>query len=196
MGFRLSPYNAIRHYYHAEEFVIGDPKEPGSPLQWDRIILNLPGFDIFDPRLPWVFKWDDERSCISGAVVMFVEDGRGSGGSVEHSWQVLHRCATRLQYLGIQFAIRKIRPPVRWPGAWAGIVIRTAEDYVKKMVAQEKWDKTKRLLLRLTEELASSEDGQLDFKTLESDRGFLTHMAGTYHATRAYLKGYHQTLDS
>jgi hypothetical protein len=111
MGFRPSPYLAIRYYYLAEEFVIGDHREPRNPLRWDKIVLNLPGMANFDPRLPWIYKWDSERQCISGAVVTFVDDGRGSGRDKQHAWEVLNRCARKLQYLGIQFAIRKVRPP-------------------------------------------------------------------------------------
>ena len=100
MGAKPSPFMAIRHFLHAEEFVVGDPKEPGSPMRWDRIILNLPGMENFDPRLPWVMKWDDERGCIAGVVVTFVDDGRGSGKDPEHAWQVAMRFASRLQHLG------------------------------------------------------------------------------------------------
>lgn len=35
MGFTASPFCTIKTYYHAEEFIVGDPKEKGSPVRWD-----------------------------------------------------------------------------------------------------------------------------------------------------------------
>eukprot|EP00980_Cylindrotheca_fusiformis_P018324 scaffold5977_cov98-Cylindrotheca_fusiformis.AAC.1 len=195
-GLGPSPYNSIRFYYHAEEFVLGDPRESGSPLRWDSVILNLPGQETFDPRFPWVYQWDAERKCIAGSIVTFVDDGRGSGSSVEHSWQLLHRASTRFQHLGIQVATRKTRPPAPGvtPGAWAGMIAEVDSSGVYKTVAQAKWDKAKAILTRIKEELSSSES--LSFKPLERDRGFLVHLATTFKSITPYLKGIHLTLDS
>ena len=88
MGFRPSPYNSVKHYYHAEEFIIGDHAELDNPFRWDRVILNLTGQSLFDPRVPWVYKKDDARDCIAGAAVTFVDDSRASGKDAEHAWQV------------------------------------------------------------------------------------------------------------
>eukprot|EP00980_Cylindrotheca_fusiformis_P022018 scaffold8903_cov106-Cylindrotheca_fusiformis.AAC.3 len=195
-GLKPSPYNSIKFYYHAEEYVVGDPTEPGNPLRWDRVKLNLPGDPTFDPRLPWVYQWDDERNSIAGSVVTFVDDGRGSGSSVEHAWQVLHRCASRFQHLGIQVAIRKVRPPAPGvtPGAWAGMIAEVNSEGVFKTVAQSKWDKARDIIDRLLSELEKPEG--MEFKPLERDRGFLVHMAATFKAMNPYLKGIHLTLDS
>eukprot|EP00980_Cylindrotheca_fusiformis_P003889 scaffold863_cov100-Cylindrotheca_fusiformis.AAC.4 len=195
-GLKPSPYNSIRFYYHAEEYVIGNPSEPGNPLRWDSVKLNLPGDPSFDPRLPWVYQWDEERDTIAGSVVTFVDDGRGSGSSVEHAWQVLHRCASRFQHLGIQVAIRKVRPPAPGvtPGAWAGMIAEVDSQGVYKTVAQGKWDKARDIINRLLGEL--DEPQGMAFKPLERDRGFLVHMAATFKAMNPYLKGIHLTLDS
>ena len=32
---KSSPYNAVRHYYWAEEFAKGDPNEVGNPMAFD-----------------------------------------------------------------------------------------------------------------------------------------------------------------
>ena len=54
---------------------------------------------------------------------------------------------SRLQYLGIQDAVQKTRPPSRnIPSAWAGTVFLTDQDTVRMTVMQEKWDKAKVLL--------------------------------------------------
>jgi len=39
-------------------------------------------------------------------------------------------------------------------------------------------------------------EGVFNYKTLESDRGFLIHVAGTYENINPNLKGYHLTIDS
>eukprot|EP00980_Cylindrotheca_fusiformis_P021935 scaffold8770_cov167-Cylindrotheca_fusiformis.AAC.2 len=195
-GLGPSPYNSIRFYYHAEEFVVGNPRERDNPLRWDSAVLNLPGNADFDPRKPWVYLWDAQRECIAGSIVTFVDDGRGSGSSVEHAWQLLHRAATRFQYLGLQVAIRKIRPPAVGcpPGAWAGMIAEATHEGIFKTVAQAKWDKAKLILDRIYNELPNAEG--LEFKQLERDRGFLIHLAATYKAMTPYLKGIHLTLDS
>jgi hypothetical protein len=55
------------------------------------------------------------------------------------------------------------------------------------LVTQEKWDKTKRLLAVLTCELA---DGVwLNFKSLESGRGFMIYVSRTYHPMIPFFVG-------
>jgi hypothetical protein len=51
-------------------------------------------------------------------------------------------------------------------------------DGVRVLVTQEKWDKTKLLLAVLTCELA--EGDWLDFKSLESARGFMLYVSRNY----------------
>jgi uncharacterized protein (DUF1499 family) len=71
MGFRPSPYYAVRFYYWAEEISIrGNRRAPGNPLRWDRVVLNLPGSKEFDPSRNDL--WGD----IAGDVMAFVDDLR------------------------------------------------------------------------------------------------------------------------
>jgi len=74
MGFGPSPFLAIRFYYHGKEFIIGNPRDPQSALRWDKIVLNCRGSKSFDPRFPWVYKWDDIRKSVAGAIVTFVDE--------------------------------------------------------------------------------------------------------------------------
>mmetsp|Transcript_24107 Transcript_24107/g.36638 ORF Transcript_24107/g.36638 Transcript_24107/m.36638 type:complete len:125 (-) Transcript_24107:514-888(-) len=123
-------------------------------------------------------KWDDVRKCIARAIVTFVDDGRGSARTLELTWQVFHRCASRLQYLGIQVALHKVRPPSQKPGAWAGSTFVVELSSIRRSITQKKWDKAKRIVKEASENLFENE-AVFDFKTLESDRGFLVHVAGT-----------------
>jgi hypothetical protein len=147
MGSRPSPYNAIQFYYLAEEFVRGNHMDSNNPFFWDKVVLNLPGSVLFDPTRPKVMKWDSENSWIAPEdLIVFVDDLRGSGPTVERTWAVSRAVASRIQYLGIQEATQKRRPPTRNPGAWAGGVFRTSSTNVFVTVSQDKWDKAKRLV--------------------------------------------------
>lgn len=60
MGFFPSPFVCIKFFYLIKELVIGNHEKKGSPVRWDKVVLNLPGRKNFDPRLPWVYWWDEE----------------------------------------------------------------------------------------------------------------------------------------
>jgi hypothetical protein len=196
MGLRPSPYYAVRYYYWAEEFARGNPEDKANFLGWTRVILNLPGDTKFDPTMPFVMKWNDSISNIAGDVVAFVDDLRASGKDEESSWGVARQFASRLQYLGIQDAPRKRRPPARVTGAWAGAIFSTINGLISQSVSQAKWDKGKEIVRKLLELLLENVDGDMDYKDLERARGFLGHLSMTYEILTPFLKGFHLTLAS
>ena len=197
MGCKLCPYISIRYTYHAEEFVVGDRLKSDNPLRWDETKLNLPGCPTFDPRLPWVYRWDSRVKKIAASICAFVDDYRVAGHSVENAWQAARQVASRLQYLGLQDAPRKRRPPSQVPGAWAGCVFRISEDKVAKTVSLEKWDKAKAIVGALFAAFANSGDRPfLDYKDLEKQRGFLGHLCMTFKFLVPFMKGFHLTIDS
>jgi hypothetical protein len=65
---------------------------------------------------------------------------------------------------------------------------------VEISVSQERWDKSKGMVLLIKDAL--KDDDTIDFKTLESYRGFLIYISRTYPSITPYLKGIHLTLDS
>jgi hypothetical protein len=65
---------------------------------------------------------------------------------------------------------------------------------VEISVSQERWDKAKGMVLWIKDSL--KDDDTIDFKTLESYRGFLIYNSRTYPSITPYLKGIHLTLDS
>jgi hypothetical protein len=141
-------------------------------------------------------KWNAGLENIAGDIVGFIDDLRATGPSVEYAWSVARQVAARFQYLGIQDAPRKRRPPSQSPGAWAGAVFSTAKGKVTKSVTQEKWDKAKRMIEELTEEAGGNVDHKFSYKRLEQIRGFLCHLAMTYETLTPFLKGLHLTLAS
>jgi hypothetical protein len=140
MGLRPSPYNAIRYRYLADEFAQEHHRASANAMQWDQIILNLPGSGDYDPTLPWLMKCDDLVNRIAGNAVTFVDDVQGSGHSLENAWQVRRQYISRFQYLVIQDAPEKCRPPTQKDvGAWVGAIYHIGADKIWLTVSQEKW---------------------------------------------------------
>jgi hypothetical protein len=104
--------------------------------------------------------------------------------------------ASRLQYLGIQDAPRKGRPPTRKTGAWAGAIFSTENNKITQTVSREKWDKGRAQLEELSAQLSLSPDSKFSYKRLEQIRGFLCHLSMTFDVITPFLKGFHLTLCS
>jgi hypothetical protein len=149
MGMDPSPYIAIRMYYVAEEFCRGPASSKDNPMGYDEVRLNLPESSDYNPSLPRVMKWNQAAKAIAGDVVTFVDDLRASGHSVDNSWQVSCQLGSWLQYLGIQDAPRKRRPPSQTPGAWAGGIFSSANGQITKSFSVEKWNRGQTMIRRL-----------------------------------------------
>ena len=68
-----------------------------------------------------------------------------------------------------------------------------------KLVTQERWDKTKAKIdwiWKEVQEILAGIKPDMDYKTMESYRGFLIYVARTYTTLVPYLKGIPLTLDS
>jgi hypothetical protein len=141
-------------------------------------------------------KWDDSMQKIAGDILGFVDDLIASGHSVEAAWAVARQVAARLQYMGIQDAPRKRRPPSQSPGAWAGAVFSTKDGKITKSISQGKWDKAKAMIKELINEADGDPRHEYSYKRLEQIRGFLCHLAMTYENITPFLKGLHLTLAS
>ena len=196
MGLRPSPFWCVKFFYLADEFARGNHQAPSNSLRWDKIILNLPSSQTFNPSLPWVMKWDSHLNRIAGDIIAFVDDLRASAFDEEAVWNIARQYLSKLQYLGLQDAARKTRPPTRdEPSAWAGSVFKTTSDEVKVMTTQEKWEKARRLVQELFDQLNGNHPTPpINYKRLEVVRGFLCHMAMTYQTIFPFLKGFHLSL--
>jgi hypothetical protein len=188
MGARASPYSSVRFFYLAEEFCRGNHTDIDNPLRWDVIVLNLPGSPEYDPTKPRLYKWDAINHRIAGDLSTFVDDLRISGQTIEHAWYIARVVSSRLQYLGIQDASRKRRPPTRSPGAWAGKIFETTESSVTKTISIDKWEKAKGLVKELWTRLSVENwsEVMLNYKELEITRGFLGHLS----MTNEIIKGF------
>jgi hypothetical protein len=192
MGLTPSPYWAVIFFYFADEFARGNRRDPKNALKWDYIKLNPPGDSQFDPTLPWVMKWDSPGLKIAGDMLTFVDDLQASGQPTEEAWSIARQVGSRLQYLGIQDAPCKRRPPTQLPGAWAGSVFDTTQDRVIQTVTQKKWDRAKAQIQEILAHYMDNPDESppdVDYKRMEELRGFLGHLAMTYDLIATYLKG-------
>ena len=204
MGMKPSPYLAIRHYYWGEEFARGNPARIGNPMGYDKVVLNLPGMERYDPAYPKVMKWKTDLEAgggghVAGDVVTFVDDVRATGYSKGNCWDVYHQFASRVQFLGMQNAPRKFRPPSQTnAGAWTGTIFKIGSSHITKTVSQEKWDKGRGMIERRLREAGASKDARpfLDRRLLERETGFLNHLSMTFETMVPYLKGFYLTLNS
>ena len=197
MGFKSSPYNSVKMYLIAEEVIRGDRTDERNPFRWDHVDLNLPGSKNYTPSKAWISKRRKDGSLASD-IVVFVDDKRlAASGQVEVK-EAGHRCSTREAYLGIQDALRKWRSAggTKKPGAWAGVVVHVdSEKGVMVLTSQEKWDRLKRICQHWYDLLTAGETA-LDYKQLQSDRGFMVYVAQAYTAMKPYLKGFHLSLET
>jgi hypothetical protein len=74
-------------------------------------------------------------------------------------------------------------------------VVHTSNDSVCTRLLQDKWDQSKNIL-QWVESKLDNPDGKIEFKRLESERGFLIYALRGYPCLKPYLKGFHATLDS
>ena len=197
MGFRPSPYNSIRMFLIAEEVIRGDRHDPSNPLQWNCILLNLPGTREYNPSIAWISKRRTDGSLASDFVT-FVDDLRLTAQGPERVKELGHTVSTKQAYLGIQDALRKLRAAggTKRPGAWAGSSVCVEDDKgLVVLTSQEKWDRLKTICRHWLECITRGET-MLDFKRLRSDRGFLVYVTQVYPAMKPYLKGFHLSLES
>jgi hypothetical protein len=193
MGLKSSPYQAVQGMLVVKEVILGNRRDPENVFRWDNIRMNLPGSETYDPSLPWVSKVRLDDGRIAADLFIYVDDVRLTGSSSEECRQAGRRAASVANSLGIQDAARKRRFGSQRPGAWAGSVVETSQEGVFVTVSQEKWDKCKRYIGDIVEEMNRTQ--QLNHKELEKKRGFLIYVTRTYPAMVPFLKGIHQTLE-
>ncbi len=189
MGFKSSPYQVRQGMLHAEEQLRGDPLDISNPFFFDDLVLNLPGSPDYNPNKPWVYKFNSKAGRITQDLFVYVDDGRTTGFTAESTWTCVRKVAIFLDFLGIQDAPRKRRGPSLEPGAWAGSIIHTAEGSFRVMISCERRLKAKAMITWIHDCLEAGE--HLDFKTLESYRGYLVYISQTYPMLAPYLKGIH-----
>ena len=153
----------------------------------------------YDATKPKLLKMNSSNGRVAGDVVTFVDDVRITGSSREHCHDVHRQFTSRMQYLGIQDAPRKFRPPSQdQAGAWTGTIFKITKKLITKSVSQEKWDKGRSIVSSLSALVVAHSDGRprINRKELERQTGFLNHLTMTFDDMTPFLKGFYLTLNS
>jgi hypothetical protein len=190
MGWTCSPYMANRMMQRGLEWAKGPPWDTKSPFAWDRVILNLPGSDSFDPSKPWVMRVTKDGS-LAGEIIIFFDDGRVIGRCKAHADACMRWLCSRLQFLGIQDAARKRRTSSQRQGAWAGGVVYTDRGIPRRFLSQKRWDRMQSDLRWLRDEVRAGR--KLPRGKFWKVRGFLVYASLTYDVMQPYMKGVHLT---
>ena len=64
MGLRSSPYICARAFAWCEEIIGGNRNDPNSPLQWEKVMSNLSGVNLYDPSMPLVYRLRRNGKCL------------------------------------------------------------------------------------------------------------------------------------
>ena len=198
MGFKPSPFVTTQTFGWSEEIIIGDRLDITNPFYWDKVILNLPGTDDYEPSMPWVHKWNSRSKSMAAFFGTYIDDIRGGAASELVCRQAIHRAASRINYLGQQDAPRKRGQATKTPRAWAGSKCLSVEGeglYVLSM--KEKWLKAKIMIDNWYAKVVDDDScTELEYKELERSVGFLCHVSRTYPIMFPYLKGFYNTLNN
>ena len=200
MGMRPSPWVTIRLLMWMMEVVVGDRKAVSNPFRWDSVKLNLPGSSSYDPSLPRVYKWNEISNALACECKFFCDDFRVVGPTPLLTKAATHKLETTMAYLGIQDATRKRRRISQTPGEWTGSIVLSVKDIgVFVTVSQKKWDRARSIVTDWFDQLVMSDSNELpllDYKSLESDIGFLIHLSMSYPNIKPFLRGFYLTLNS
>ena len=196
MGFRSSPYVCTQTFAWGDAVIRGDRKDLDNPLRWDKVVMNLPGSEDYDPSMPWVYKWDSVNGRLASDFACYIDDIRGLGGTERVCRAATRRVASYVNYLGQQDAPRKRRPPSKTPGAWAGAMCLSKPDGLYVTCTQAKWDKARSIINYWMSTVVEEKKEELDVKRMEKEVGFLVHMSRTFPSIFPYLKGFYLTMNS
>ena len=155
MGLRPSPHICTQTFSWAEDVICRNRLDPNNPLDWDTVVLNLPGDKFYDPERPWVYRFNSVTKQMANFFGTYIDDICTGGPSEEDCHATSHRVASIINHLGMQDAPRKRRRGAPRPGAWAGamcFVILGWGLYVT--CSQEKWDKGKNIVESLSNQVA------------------------------------------
>lgn len=195
MGLSPAPYGSCQAGARARVIARGDRENTHNVFRWDKVVLNLPGSESYDPSRPWVYKARDDGT-VAVDLTQFVDDLRLAAATLIEAWLGSTHLGKIASYLGYQDTPRKRRPPSQTPGDYIGCRTDSVHhDCVSKGVSPERWSKVFRHLETI-ESWLGTDPTRIPYKDLESIRGYLVYICVTYRAANPYLRGIHLTLDS
>jgi hypothetical protein len=195
MGLKPSPYQAVGAALVFKRVLLGEPHDPTNVFGWSRVVCNIPCSPGYKVGKPWIYKQRTD-GYIASDVCIYVDDGRSTAKDEETAWRASSKFAKTASFLGLQDAARKRMAPSQSPEPWFGAKARTTSVNVLRSIAQDRWDKAKRILERVHAEVSDTQgsEGRIAFRQLRKDTGFLMYVAQTYPAMVPYMKGFYLTL--
>ena len=171
-----------------EKAVKSDRMDVDNTFRWVKVILNLPGLDLYDPSLPWVYNVREDGS-IATDVFWYIDVWLPIANTIWETWKAARKIRHTLCCLGLQDKSIKSTEVSRTPGKWTGTLVETSGNIISVLVSSKKWMKGKAIFVRILEEL--KEIGCLNYKQLERVREFLIYLFRTYRSMCPYLKEKH-----
>ena len=127
MGFSPSPYFVTKDMLIVEKAVRDDRWDGDNFFKWVNVVLNLPGLDLYDPSLPWVYRVQDD-GMIAADAFWYIDDGRPITVTAWEAWKAARKIGCTLCYLGLQDASRKRTEVSRTPEEWPDTLVETSSD--------------------------------------------------------------------
>ena len=62
-----------------KKLIRGNQHEVGNPLRRDAVKMNLPGDEMYDPSMPWVYKWDEKNEMLASDFACYIDNIQGLG---------------------------------------------------------------------------------------------------------------------
>ena len=90
MGLTDSPYHVCQAVPWAKCIAIGDRLDSNNPFAWDKVVLNLPGTEIYDFHRTWVFKQTVD-GLLAADLFIYVDSGRLIGPTDDLCWEASRR---------------------------------------------------------------------------------------------------------
>ena len=152
MGLAPSPYFVTKDMLVVKMMTKGSNIDSSNVNRWAAVRLNLPGMDIYDQTLPWVFKYRKDGS-IAADIFIYIDDGRPLADTAWENWNAARKFRCILNCLGLQDDYRKRIGPSQVPCEWTGTMAETVKKQMSLLIPQNKWDKAKIIIRRIVEEL-------------------------------------------
>lgn len=196
-GARTSPFIAYQGQCRILELAEGDKDDESNPFQWDRVHMNLPCAQNFDPSLPRVFRLrkDGEMATSQNPYVDDIHAvGRDTPGQPSRTEAAGKRLKRKMNYYGNQADERKFRFHSLNPGSWRGIIISTGGPFPMISTTMKKWTRFKDGLKWIIS--AGRVDDYIDTAELRRLAGLGVHITEVYSDVRCYLRGFFNAIEA
>jgi len=195
-GGRDSPYLACQGQNRVLEKCMGNRRDPKNRWQWEKVVLNLPCSQTYDPSIPRVMLLRKDGKLATRQAT-FVDDIHPTGrdqGNDDHTKLACKQLKSRMNSRGNQADDRKYREPSYTPGAWNGVIIHTDTPFPRMSTTQKKWTKLKAGLDWIWEVAAVVD--VIETSGLRRIAGLAVNVTQVYSDARSYLKGIFNAIEA